>query len=347
MWEKIRQNRLLLLIFLTGMVWFFLEFISPLVCPILLAMLFVTILGPLLKQMQEKLHIHRQIGAVILLTAVLLFAALLLWILSSWILGSLPEWIRGMNGVKNEIWMVVHKSCEVMGHLVGIDAVHLENTIMSGMGEKVQKLGEWAMPEMLSQSWEYVKLAGIWGGFLVTFGISAVLLAKDYDRIMNHLLEREECHVLLEVICGVIRYIATFVKAQVIIMTVIGVTSAVVLGVAGIRNGVLWGLLAGVLDALPFIGTGIVLVPLAVVQFMQGNYIKVVVCLVLYGVCIIQREVLEPRLIGMRMGVPAIAVLISLYVGIELFGIWGIIKGPLGFVLIRQSYLSIQKGAAH
>lgn len=34
-------------------------------------------------------------------------------------------------------------------------------------------------------------------------------------------------------------------------------------------------------------------------------------------------------------------VLLSLYAGIQLFGVWGIIKGPLGFILIYQSYLSI------
>ncbi len=343
MWEKIRQNRPLLLIVLTGVVWFFLEFIAPLVCPVLLAMLFVTIFGPLLKKMQEKLHVHRQVGAVILMFTALLLVAVLLWILSSWILGSLPGWINGLDGAKVQIQMVVHKGCDAMGRFVGVDSVHLENIIMSNISENFRAIGQHAVPGVLSQSLEYVKLVGLLGGFLVTFSISTVLLAKDYDDIMNRLLEREECHVMLEVICGVIRYIATFVKAQVLIMTVVGATAAVVLGVARIENGVLWGLLAGVLDALPFIGTSIVLIPLAIVQVIQGSYVKAVVCLILYGVCIVLREVLEPRLIGNRMGVPAIAVLVSLYVGIQLFGVWGIIKGPLGFVLIRESYLSIRK----
>lgn len=325
------------------MVWFFLEFISPLVSPVLIAMLFVTIFGPHLKKMQERFHVHRQVGAVILLLGAILFVAILVWILSSWIVGSLPEWLSGMDAAKLEIQMVVHRGCEVVGRFVGVDSVHLENTIMNSIGKNMRILGEDAVPGMLSQSWEYVKLAGVLGGFLVTFGISTVLLAKDYDDIMNRLLEREECHVVLEVICGVIRYIATFVKAQALIMLAVGTTAAVVLGLAKIENGVLWGLLAGVLDALPFIGTSIVLIPMAVMQVIHGSYVKAVVCLILYGVCIVLREVLEPRLIGNRMGVPAIAVLVSLYVGIQLFGVWGIIKGPLGFVLIRESYLSIRR----
>lgn len=343
MLEKIRQNRPLLLILLTGVVWFFLEFLVPLICPVLLAMLFVTIFGPLLKKIQDKFHIHRQIGAVILMVLALAFAGVLVWILSSWILGSLPGWLAGLDAVKVEIQTIVHKGCDSMGRFVGVDSVHLESTIMNSINENMRALSSHAVPGMLSQSIEYMKFAGVFGGFLVTFGISTVLLAKDYDDIMNRMLEREECHVILEVICGVIRYIATFVKAQAIIMAVVGGTAAVVLGIAKIENGVLWGLLSGVLDALPFIGTSIVLLPLAVMQFIQGNYVKMVVCLVLYGVCIVLREVLEPRLIGNRMGVPAVAVLVSLYAGIQLFGVWGIVKGPLGFVLIRESYLSIRK----
>ena len=173
--------------------------------------------------------------------------------------------------------------------------------------------------------------------------IAAVLLAKDYDEIMNQLLDREECHVFLEVICGIIRYIATFVKAQVIIMSVIGILSAAVLGICGIRHGVMWGLLAGILDALPFVGTGIVLMPLGIQQLFYGHYGRAAACLILYLICIFLREMLEPRLIGRRVGVPAIAILLSIYAGIRLFGIWGIIGGPLGFIMIQQSYLSLDR----
>ena len=116
-----------------------------------------------------------------------------------------------------------------------------------------------------------------------------------------------------------------------------------VLAVSGISQGVLWGILAGVLDALPFIGTGIVLMPLALVQLFQGSYGRAVVCLVLYAACVFLRETLEPRLIGKRMGISPIAVLTAVYAGIRLFGLWGIIKGPLGFMIIYQSWQSLQR----
>lgn len=126
-------------------------------------------------------------------------------------------------------------------------------------------------------------------------------------------------------------------------MTVIGTLCAATLGIVGFPNGILWGILAGVLDALPFIGTGVVLTPLAILQIMQGHYGRAVICGVLYVVCIFIRELLEPRLIGKRMGIPPIAVLLSLYAGIQLFGVAGIIKGPLGFVIITETYRSIRR----
>ena len=52
---------------------------------------------------------------------------------------------------------------------------------------------------------------------------------------------------------------------------------------------------------------------------------------------------MEPRLIGRKIGVSPIAVLVSLYAGIRLFGVWGIIKGPLGFVLIYETYRSLSR----
>ena len=73
----------------------------------------------------------------------------------------------------------------------------------------LDSLEENILPGMLSQSMQYVRWFAELGGFLVTFLIASVLLAKDYDGIMNHLLDQESCHVLLEVICGIVRYIAT------------------------------------------------------------------------------------------------------------------------------------------
>lgn len=339
--EKIKNNKLLILLLLTGAVYLFLKYITPLLTPVLVAMLFVTIFGPTLQKLKNKLHIHRQIGAVILLLLAGTIIIALVWVLLSWLIGSLPEWMEQLDVLEENIAVIIHEVCESVGNLLKMDSIFLEDTILLQFQKGMDYFQMQMFPGMLSQSLEYVKVAGAIGAFLVTFIIAAVLLAKDYDEIMNELLDREEYHVLLEIICGIIRYIATYVKAQLIIMSAIAGLAALTLGVAGIRHGVIWGIVAGILDALPFVGTGIVLVPLALVQLFQGAYGRAVVCVVLYIVCIFLRELLEPRLIGKRIGVTPIAILVSLYAGIRLFGLWGIVKGPLGFIVIYQAYKSI------
>ncbi len=341
--EKLKENRLLTLLLLTGAVYFFLRYIVPLAAPILNAMLFVTIFGPLLQKMQSRLKLHRQVGAVLLLLVACAFLGALVWVLFSWIVGSLPGWFSGLDSFEESIYSVVHQICEAVGKAIKIDSTYLEDTVSSGIREGIDWFQLKLVPGMLSQSLEWARAVAAFGGFLVSFLIATVLLAKDYDDIMNRMLDREECHLLLEIICGIIRYIATYVKAQIIIMSVIGTLAAAVLGISGIRHGVLWGLMAGLLDALPFIGTGIILVPLSIQQIFLGNYVRAVFCLLLYVACIFIRELLEPRLIGKRVGVSPVAILLSIYAGIQLFGFWGIIEGPLGFIIIYQAYLSLER----
>lgn len=341
--EKIVKNKLVLLLLLTGVVFFFLKIITPLTAPILLAMLFVTIFGPLLQKWQSRFHLHRQIGVIILLLLAGSILGILIWVLFSWIVGSLPNWMEGLDTFGQETAGYVHEICQLVEQTMGIDGGYLEQMILTCLQKGIDYFQLEFLPEMLSQSLEYVKMFAAVGGFLITFLIATVLLAKDYDEIMNQLLDREECHVFLEVICGIIRYLATFVKAQIIIMSVIGILAATVLGISGMRHGIMWGLLAGILDALPFVGTGIVLVPLGIQQLFYGHYGRTAVCLLLYVACIFLREMLEPRLIGRRVGVPAIAILLSIYAGIRLFGIWGIVGGPLGFIIIQQFYLSLNR----
>jgi predicted PurR-regulated permease PerM len=329
--EKIKNNTIVLLLLLTGAVYFFLKYITPLIAPIMAAMLFVTIFGPTLKRINEKFHINRQLGAVILLLAAGVIIMLLLLILFTWIAGNFQGWLYNLQALWGDISELIHKACVFAEKTLGVDSVNLENNIFSSK----------TFSGMFDGTVKYVRpVAGI-AAFLVSFVIASILLAKDYDEIMNRMLDREECHLFLEIICGIIRYIATYIKAQLIIMSIISATAAVVLGLSGIKHGVMWGLSAGLFDVLPFVGTGIILIPLAVTQIFAGKYAKAVICVALYGACALVREMLEPRLIGRKIGVTPILVLISVYAGIKLFGGWGIIKGPLGFIIIYQSYLSI------
>ncbi len=341
--EKWKENKFITLFLITGAVYFFMRFLFPLVAPVVTAVLIITICNPLLHFLRKKLHIRKQ---YVMTGIMLILAALLglgIWGIFMWLSRNVPCWVNSLDIFEEQFCMVVKKCCQTMEDYIGLDAVYIENVILEQVTVFIDDFQLQTMPDILNESWQYAKYIGTIGGFFAVLFISVILLAKDYDSIIAKMAETEELRIILEVIEKVLKYIGTYLKAQLMIMLAIGLTSGITLWLLKIDYGFLWGILAGILDALPFIGTGIVLIPMAVWQLINGYVGRAVGCVILYAVCALIRECLEPKLIGKKVGMYPIAILISIYAGIRLFGLGGIIKGPLGLVIIYQLYLSTRK----
>ena len=331
---------ILKLLLLLGAVYFFLRYLSPLIAPFLLSILFVSIFGPVFLKLQKRLHFSRQLSAALFLLLFLSVVIGLFWLLSSWIINSLPDWIAWIADLGQKLEVSVIRLCDRLETIFHLEGDVVRSILLGGLNQSVAYLQQNALSDLMLGLVPILKQVGNAGIFLVVFAISTVFMAKDYDKVMTKLLEKEEFHLILEVLCGVVRYLAIFVRAQLLLILLISATCVLGLSLFQVEKGFFYGLLAGVLDALPFVGTGIVLVPLAIYQCIMQHYLKALGCLVLYAVCILIRELLEPRLIGKKIGLPPLFVLVALFVGVRLFGVMGIIKGPLGFLLVKLIYQS-------
>lgn len=337
------RNPYLALLLITGAVYFFLRWISPLVTPMLIAGMFLTLCYPAFDDIQRKTRIKKQYMASTILLLLCAVLILLVWFGGSFLLQKIPVWVEGIDGMQQSFAVIVGDCCTNVGTLIGMDISELTHTIVGQVDLFVENLQMQILPGVIGGSWSYIRqLFSVIAVLAVTM-IATVLLAKDYDAILAFMGAGRESRVVLEVALRVIRYLATFLKAQVIILLAIGTTCVTILSLTGVSKSVLFGVLAGILDALPFIGTGIVLVPLAIWQLAQGYYWKALFCIVAYGISALIREFLEPKLIGKREGVYPIAILIAVYAGIRLFGLWGIIKGPVGLVMIRQAFRAYKR----
>ncbi len=98
----------------------------------------------------------------------------------------------------------------------------------------------------------------------------------------------------------------------------------------------LWAALISLVDALPILGTGTVLVPWALVCWLQGDSVRAIGLLGVYAVAWLLRSVLEPRLIGKQLGLDPLLTLFSMYAGYRLFGLGGMIFAPLAAVTVTQ-----------
>lgn len=91
----------------------------------------------------------------------------------------------------------------------------------------------------------------------------------------------------------------------------------------------IWALLTAVVDAIPVLGTGTVLIPWSLVNFLQGNHPQAIGLLGIYVVAFLSRTVLEPRLVGGQLGLDPLMTLVALYAGYRVWGIGGMLLAPL------------------
>lgn len=127
-----------------------------------------------------------------------------------------------------------------------------------------------------------------------------------------------------------------YLKTQGVIMLLTTVICTAGFWLMGNPYYILAGVGIGLLDALPVFGTGTVLIPWAVILFASGQWGRGLFLLFLYVVCYFLREILEARLMGDRVGLSPLETLMSMYVGLELFGIAGFLLGPVGLLIIRD-----------
>ncbi|AMO73134.1 AI-2E family transporter [Sphingorhabdus sp. M41] len=189
--------------------------------------------------------------------------------------------------------------------------------------------------------------------FMLSLGVMLYLtffLLRDgralSDRIEQMVpLGEEKRRILMEKFLVVIR--AT-IKGSLIIAIIQGSLGGIVFWALDIRGALLWAVLMGIFSLIPAIGTGFVWVPVALYLFITGAVWQAVV-LVLCGVFVISMvdNLVRPTLVGRDTRMPDYVVLISTLGGLQLFGINGIVIGPLVaalFIAIWSIFSEMQQG---
>lgn len=331
-----QKNKLVRFIAVTLLVYLFFRYIFTLTAPFILAFILIMLFYPMLQKIQQKIPMRKKFLAVGVLLLIMSFLAVIVWILGYNSDGQLENITEFACDAGEQMELFLHQCCYSLDGKFGWKGYEIEHYLVEKMTIVMENVQVEVIPKVLSSSYNCFKSIFRGVAFLFMTFLAAILLEKDYGSFLNWLQTSQEISFLWKTLDGVLSYLVTFLKAQGIILLVISILCSVTLCIAGIPGGIFWGIAAGILDMFPFIGTGIVLVPIAIWELISGNYMQMAVCLILYVVCIFVREFLEPKLIGNRMGIAPVLMLLAIYVGIQLFGIGGIIKGPFAMIVIYE-----------
>lgn len=174
--------------------------------------------------------------------------------------------------------------------------------------------------------------------------IACFFVTCDYDSltklIKNNISEEHEKMIVkTKKIFGDV--IGKMVKSYVTIIFItfceitIGLNVLKIIGVYGGGYIIAISVCTALLDILPVFGTGTILIPWAVISLFNGNIGLGIGLFVIYALITVIRQILEPRLVAMNVGLPPIVTLAGMYLGLQLFGVVGLFALPITFVMVK------------
>ncbi|WP_027085443.1 sporulation integral membrane protein YtvI [Cohnella panacarvi] len=173
--------------------------------------------------------------------------------------------------------------------------------------------------------------------FFIVYLVAVYLFALSLPMMKASFLSLfdDKSKVQVEEVLGSLRKsVFGFLRAQLLLSVVTYILSFIGLLIIGTSYPLAIALLIVVVDILPVLGTGSVLIPWAVYQLVTGDIFTGIGLIILFLVITVVRRIIEPKILGDAVGIGSLSALISLYVGYELVGIVGVFLGPIIVIVI-------------
>lgn len=169
--------------------------------------------------------------------------------------------------------------------------------------------------------------------------VSTVFILLDWDAIgkfIHDQLPPKASAVMADGWSQLKKTIGKYIRSYGLIMLMTFTELAIGLLIIGVDNS--WGVAAGIalLDILPIVGCGTVLIPWAAVSLVTGKTGLAVSLMILYVIIAIVRNIAEPKIVGQQMGLHPLATLLAMVTGASLFGAAGVFVLPIALAVIKQ-----------
>ena len=332
--------------------WIFFKYALSALMPFLLAAVISALVSPIAKKVSQKTKIPQKIsaGAILILifslTLTLLYFAISKLILE---LGDLlarlsesPDMIgnalQGLvdrltgNGTHFSFLQKIFDS-EALKSL-GID---INSALRDALGSMISSLTG-ALPSAAVSLIKEIPNVLL---FIIVFLIAAFYFSADMGSISNSLSSvlPDRWAAKIPVIKEKFKKTVTgYLKAYFLIMLLTFFEMLAGLTLLDVEYALIMAIVISVVDILPILGAGTVLIPWAIFALISSNTPLGVGLLVLYAVTLVARQFIEPKIVGSTLGIHPLATLASVYLGLKFLGFVGIFVGPMVALLLRELF---------
>lgn len=311
--------------------------------PFVAGWIIALIASPMVKFFEKKLKIKRKAGS-----AVVIVAVIALVILGGYFIGvKITEQVINFMEELPALWKSMEKDFSAIGTKMNVAYHYLPLEVKNTIDNILENFQEYLSGAAATFSVPTIEALGSFAKSLpnIVIGIIMSLLfsyfyVADKEYIPN-LLEKAMPKAVTErfnmIKRGLRRAIGGYFKAQFKIEVWMYVLLVIGLSILKVRYAFIIAIGIAFLDLLPFFGTGTVLLPWAIIKFLNADYTTVIGLLLIWGVGQLARQIIQPKIVGDSVGLSPIPTIFLLYIGYKTAGVIGmIIAVPIGIIVLNM-----------
>ena len=318
------------------------RFLLPLVVPFLVAGIVSIMYYPFLRKIYHNCDVWtgRSKRWILVLSVVLFYVVviLVLGVTGMYLFGQCKSIWLNLPFYQVRLLAIVRDCCEQVDEVLRIENGESYAYIEGMMGTVMTTDMSGWIPRMTGYSVQlFGKVFSLVFEVIVTV-MATFFLIQDYEMLRSKLLETSWGMSICKMITTCKDTLKVYVKAQGLIMLLDGLLCTLAFFAIRQPYFLVLGPLVAVLDALPILGAGILLIPYGVYLLVMGQVGKGLIILLAYLGCVVIRQMTEPKMIGNKIGMRPIYTLLSMYIGFQLFGVIGFLLGPVGVLIGKEVY---------
>jgi len=323
------------------------QFIFPYIYPFLLAIMLSLFLNPVVTFLENAIKMPRgfAVFTVLLLTVTALLGCMILLISelmqgTTYMAKHVPDYFRTFVSVlekmiNEQLLPLYHKLASYV-HTLSPDQ---QANINESIHDAINQFASFSTGILQNLLLQIPAALSLLPGSITIFLfiiMAAFFITKDWHRLINHtkkMIPQNVLHSIGNVWKHMQKALSGLLKAQLRLISITALTIFAGLLLMRVEYALTIALIAALADILPFIGTGIIFVPWIIYTFLTADYALTIALSVLYMIVVIQRQLLEPKIVSDNAGLNPLAVLIALFIGIQIWGAFGLFLAPLVVII--------------
>lgn len=300
------------------------------------------ILASMFKGLARKMGMHSKLSAALLGLVFYAAVVLLFWLLIALAGGAIVDFAKDFPQFYNQTLSpyfanIAERFLSFIERIAPSSAVSLEELFQIATSAASEFVSGISMA-FVSFTTSFVKRLPLFLIGFVFMIVSSLAIASDYNRVTSFLM-RQIPQKTRPVVLDIKNFLACTLfkvfKAYAVIMLITFCELSV--GLWALRINRFWyaAAIIAVLDILPLIGSGGVLIPWSILEFINGHLALSAGLLILYAVVAVMRNIIEPHVVGDSLGLHPVVTLAAMFFGLRAIGLLGMLIAPVAVLLIR------------